>query len=333
MKFGEFGIFPVSDGFFRLDGGAMFGVVPRVLWEKRAPPDAKNRIRMGLWCLLIQAAGKNILVNTGIGNKYTLRFNEIYGIKHPPSLISSLAEHNVKPTDIDMVILTHLHFDHCGGNTVYQDPDAGLAYPRSSPLLPAFPNARYIVQEAEWQRAVNPNERTRASYIRENIIPIRDAGLLDLIEGNKELLPPPPPAPPGEASEGVALRPAPLSLKRGEGEPRPVGREVRPNGGGVSVRVTGGHTRGHQIVFIESGGKKAVFWSDLIPTTAHLDLPYIMSYDLFPEETLEEKKHLVEQAISEKWLCFWEHDPVVNCGYIQRNEEGRPVVQPISEKP
>ena len=278
MKIGNIDVYPVSDGSFRLDGGAMFGVVPRVLWEKRAPPDDKNRIKMGLWCLLIRTSNKNILINTGIGDKLNARYQDIFEIQHPPSLISSLAEHDVKPADIDVVILTHLHFDHCGGNTISQN----------NKMIPAFPKARYIVQKAEWEKAVNPNERTRASYIKENLIPVKEAGQLEPIEGDKEILP------------------------------------------GISVRVTGGHTRGHQIVLIKSGGQTAVYWSDLIPTTAHVDLPYIMGYDLYPEETLEEKRRLVEQAIKEEWICFWEHDPVINCGHIRKNTKGNLTVEPLS---
>ena len=193
MKMDGINIYSISDGFFRLDGGAMFGVVPRLLWEKRAPPNERNRIRMGLWCLLIQAGNKNILVDNGIGDKPNRRFEEIFEIEHPPSLIPSLAEHNLKPSDIDMVILTHLHFDHCGGNTIFRD----------GKLMPTFPNAKYVMQRTEWEKAVSPNERTRASYVKENLIPIKEAGLVELIDGDKEILP------------------------------------------GVSVKVTGGHTRGH----------------------------------------------------------------------------------------
>ena len=240
MNINGIDVYLVSDGSFRLDGGAMFGVVPRLLWEKRMSPDDKNRIKMGLWCLLIKANNKNILINTGIGDKFNSRYQDIFEVQHPPSLISSLAEYAVKPADIDVVILTHLHFDHCGGNTSQLRNTKGELQ-----VVPTFPKARYIVQKTEWEKAVNPNERTRASYIKDNLIPIKEANQMELIDGDKEILP------------------------------------------GISVRVTGGHTRGHQIVFIESGNKKAVYWSDLIPTTAHVDLPYIMSYDLYPEETLD----------------------------------------------
>lgn len=274
MKLGKIDIHPVSDGFFKLDGGAMFGIVPKALWEKRIPADEHNRIQMGLWCLLIQTDGKNILVNTGIGpdEKYNERFRQIYNIQHPPSLLSSLAEHNLNPEDINIVINTHLHFDHCGGNTIPQLPD-------KTKFVPTFPKAKYVIQKDEWENATNPTERTRASYRPENILPLKEYGLLQLVDGEKEIVP------------------------------------------GVKVKPTGGHTRGHQVILFNSEGKKGIYWSDLIPTTAHIDLPYIMSYDLYPEETMNEKKGLIEQAISEHWICFWEHDAKINCAYLERKDD------------
>lgn len=144
MKMDGIDLWLVSDGYFRLDGGAMFGVVPRLLWEKRASPNERNRIRMGLWCLLIRSGGKNILVDTGIGDKPNPRFEEIFEIEHPPSLVLSLARHGLKPGDIDMVVLTHLHFDHCGGNTSQIKGSDGQVK-----IAPTFPNAKYIAQAAE----------------------------------------------------------------------------------------------------------------------------------------------------------------------------------------
>lgn len=283
MQLGNLDISIISDGFFSLDGGAMFGIVPKALWEKRISADEQNRIQMGLWCLLIRSSGKNILVNTGVGldEKYNERFRQIYNIQHPPALLSSLAEHNLKPENINIVINTHLHFDHCGGNTI----PSGIGK-SEIPFVPTFPKAKYIIQKAEWENATNPTERTRASYRPENILPLKEAGLLQLVDGEKEIVP------------------------------------------GVKVKPTGGHTRGHQIILFNSEGKKGIYWSDLIPTTAHIDLPYIMSYDLYPEETMNEKKTLIEQAISEHWVCFWEHDPKINCAYLERKND-KIIVVPI----
>ncbi|MBI4712005.1 MAG: MBL fold metallo-hydrolase, partial [Planctomycetes bacterium] len=213
MKLGNVEIIPISDGSFKLDGGAMFGVVPRVLWEKRMPPDDKNRISMGLWVLLIKTGGKNILVNTGIGTKCSERYRKIYDIRHPPDLLSGLAQNGLKPADINIVVLTHLHFDHSGGNTIYQNAECGVRNAECK-AIPTFPNAKYVVQKAEWANATNPNERTRASYLQENIISLKEHGVLELIDGDKEIIP------------------------------------------GIRVKITGGHTRGHQVVLFESEGKK-----------------------------------------------------------------------------
>lgn len=267
MKLGSIDVFPVSAGTFKLDGGAMFGVVPKTLWKKKAPADRLNRIQMGSWCLLVQTQDKNILINTGLGNKYNEKYRNLYAIDYPTTLIKELAKHNLTPSNIHLVINTHLHFDHCGGNTVY---DANLR------PVPTFPKARYFIQRQEWAKAINPDERSRASYLQENLLPLKEAGILELIEGDQEIIP------------------------------------------GVKVKVTGGHTKGHQVVLLESERKKGIYWSDLIPTTAHIDLPYIMAYDLFPEETLPVKKQLINQAVEEHWLCFWEHDPKINCGYLER---------------
>jgi glyoxylase-like metal-dependent hydrolase (beta-lactamase superfamily II) len=289
MKLGQIEIYPVSDGFFRLDGGAMFGIVPKALWEKRIQADEQNRIPMGLWCLLVKVGSKNILVNTGIGpdEKYPERFRQIYDIKHPPALISSLAEHKLKPEDIDIVVNTHLHFDHSGWNTIVETPNPSCPTvrresqnPMERKFIPTFPKAKYIVQKAEWGNATNPTVRTRASYRPENILPLKEHNLLELIDGEKEIAP------------------------------------------GVTVKPTGGHTRGHQVVLFDSDGKKGIYWSDLVPTTAHIDLPYVMSYDLYPEETMKEKEWLIEKAIREKWICFWEHDPKINCGYLSAVQSG-----------
>lgn len=179
MRIGEFEVFIVTDGYERLDGGAMFGVVPKVLWEKTNPPDDRNRILMGLNCLLVIGRGKRVLIDTGVGRKNDPKFCDIYGIERRPTLIESLKGYGLGPEDIDIVINTHLHFDHAGGNTYLNE--RGKA-------LPAFPNARYFIQKGEWDTALTPNERTRATYLKENFLPLEEAKCIDLIDGDVEII-------------------------------------------------------------------------------------------------------------------------------------------------
>lgn len=290
MKLGNFLLHFCTDGLFHLDGGAMFGVVPRVLWEKLCPPDEKNRISMALGCLLIQTGKRNILIDTGIGNKGDEKFHRVYGISRNPPLENSLAQYGLTFHDIDMVINTHLHMDHAGGNTfsvgsgpatswegrTFLEAGRGTSPPAARPC---FSKAKYIVQKGEWENAVNPNERTRASYIRENFLPLEEGGQLELIE-EKEL----------EIEKGITLS------------------------------RTGGHTPFHQCVKIESNGQTALFLADLVPMVSHLHLPYIQSYDLYPLETLEAKRRLLEQALEEKWLVIFQHDPGVEAGHLTKTD-------------
>ncbi len=177
VRFGDMELFPLTDGLFRLDGGAMFGVVPKVLWEKSIPPDERNRIALGLGSLLVMTGDKRILIDTGIGDKGDARFNSIYAVERTTTLLDSLRSAGVEPEDIDIVINSHLHFDHAGGNTVIT-PDG---------MAPAFPNARYVVQRRELEAALYPNERTRASYRSDDFIPLLDAGAIDIIDGDTEV--------------------------------------------------------------------------------------------------------------------------------------------------
>jgi len=278
MKLGQIEIFPLTDGTLRLDGGAMFGVVPKVLWEKHHPADDRNRIQLELGVLLIQAQGFHILVDTGIGNKGDAKFNEIYGVARKPSIEESLSKHRLKPEDIGMVINTHFHFDHAGGNTK-QDADGHIHL--------SFPNASYFVQKGEWEAANDLNERTQGSYLPENFELLPKKGRLNLLEGDSEILK------------------------------------------GISVIRTPGHTAHHQAVFVESGGQKAIFLGDLIPTAAHLPLPYIMGYDLFPLTTLETKRAILEQAYEEHWLLIFQHDPKVRMAYLKK-EKGRFKLETVS---
>jgi glyoxylase-like metal-dependent hydrolase (beta-lactamase superfamily II) len=178
FKIGEFRLWVLSDGLFRLDGGAMFGVVPRILWEKNNPPDKLNRITMGLNPLLAECGDELVLIDTGIGDKYDDGFGEMFSVEQRPKLVESLADAGFSPEDVTIVINTHLHFDHVGGNTIGDE---------NGRPVPTFPSASYVVQEGEWKDAMNPNERSYRSYLKENYLPLETAGLLRLVNGEVEL--------------------------------------------------------------------------------------------------------------------------------------------------
>jgi glyoxylase-like metal-dependent hydrolase (beta-lactamase superfamily II) len=258
----------------RLDGGAMFGVVPRPLWQTRVVPDERHRIPLAMRCLLIEHPDGLVLVDTGLGNKEDARFLDIYGVENAglegaTQLEDALATAGFLPRDVRWVINTHLHFDHAGGNTTL-DPEL-MDDPRRH-VRPTFPHATYVVQQGELEFARRPNERTRASYLPPNFEPIAAAGRWRLVEGDVEIVP------------------------------------------GISVRLTPGHVPFHQAVMVRSGGETAVFIADLIPTVAHLPLPWIMGYDLEPLRTLESKRALLRDAAEGGWRLVFEHDPTVASG-------------------
>ncbi len=255
MKLGAFELWPVSDGTFALDGGQIFGVVPKPLWEKQFPADERNRVRMGLTCLLVRAGKRNILIETGIGDKFDAKRADLYGISHSTTLPVELKKLGLNSEDIHIVINTHLHFDHCGWN----------ARREGTRLVPTFPRARYFVQRAEWYHALHPNDRDRAGYVPEFFCPAE--AQTELLEGDQEIVP------------------------------------------GVRLEVVPGHTRDLQCVRIESEGKQAYFISDLVPTRAHLPYPWIMSLDLYPMETLANKKRLLPELALEGALVVFPHDP------------------------
>jgi glyoxylase-like metal-dependent hydrolase (beta-lactamase superfamily II) len=273
MRFGEFELTPLLDRHFRLDGGAMFGVVPRVLWEKPCPPDDKNRIRMATNCLLVARGKDLLLIDSGIGDKHHPKFQENYGMEAGATrLPESIREAGYDPGDVTHVLLSHLHFDHCGWST----REAG------GKLVPTFPNARYWLQRGEVEHARHPNERDRASYDPRNWEPLFEAGVVELF---------------GE-----------------EGEPIP----------GVKAVRAPGHNADMCIVLIDGGrGERAVYWADLVPTTAHVAYPWIMSYDLYPLTTLENKKIWLPRAAAGNWLCIFEHDPDVPFARLVEEKPGR----------
>jgi glyoxylase-like metal-dependent hydrolase (beta-lactamase superfamily II) len=257
MKLGKFDLHVISDGAFRLDGGQMFGVVPKVLWEKKISADALNRISLSLTCLLLQDGRRNILVETGIGDKFDAKFQEVYGVDHSTTVPGELQKLGLGPEDIDIVINTHLHFDHCGWNTRRQD----------GRLVPTFPRARYFVQRGEWEHAHHPTERDRASYVEGSFAAAE--AQTELLDGDTEIVP------------------------------------------GVRVEVVSGHTRDLQCVRVESEGKTAFFISDLVPTRAHLPYAWGLSFDLYPLETLENKKRLLPELAAAEALVIFPHDPCV----------------------
>ena len=276
MRIGDIEVFPLSDGTFRLDGGAMFGVVPKMLWERRLPADTSNRVKLALRPLLVRTEGRHVLIDAGVGDKLSPKEAEMYALDRTDHLDLSLAKVGLTARDIDLVVATHLHLDHAGGFTKLAD---GV-------LAPAFPNARYVVRRGEWDDATHPHERSRASYLSENFLPLAQAGLLNLVDTDTEVAP------------------------------------------GVHLVLTGGHTRHHQIVRITSGGRTAIFAADLIPTTAHIDEPWVMGYDLYPMDTLAFKRQFLREAIAGEYVIFFEHDPRLAAGII-RLEHGRKRVEPV----
>ncbi|MBI5182196.1 MAG: MBL fold metallo-hydrolase [Nitrospirae bacterium] len=267
-KLGDFELHVLTSGFIRLDGGAMFGAVPKMLWEKTNPADDKNRILLAMNILLVRTGRQNILIDTGIGNKGDEKFNAIFGVEGYQPMDRLLGAAGLKTSDIDIVINTHLHFDHAGGNTIM---DSEGRY------MPAFPNARYIIQKGELDDAIHTNERTKASYRRDDFLPLRETGAFEFVDGDRKI------------AEGV------MAIK------------------------TPGHNRNHQCVLLESADKKAFYLGDLVPTASHIPFPYIMGYDLFPLETLENKKRILNQAADEGWLLIFEHDPKIKTGYLKRD--------------
>ena len=263
----------------RLDGGAMFGVVPKPLWERRIPADAQNRIPLALRCLLIEHGAGPVLVDTGIGNKESEKFRQIYGVENagqsgPTELEDALAEAGFKPADVRFVINTHLHFDHAGGNTFVDPSNRSTAQPL---VRLSFPNAIYHVQKGELDFATHTTERTAASYLAHNFEPVSAAGRWRLLEGDVEVLP------------------------------------------GVSVIRTPGHVPHHQSILVRDGGETACFLGDLVPTSAHLPLPWIMGYDLEPLVTFETKRGVLGRAETEGWVLVFEHDPERALGRVVKD--------------
>jgi glyoxylase-like metal-dependent hydrolase (beta-lactamase superfamily II) len=257
----------------------MFGVVPRVVWEKRCPPDSLHRIRMGFNAMLVEIGGHRILIDPGLGSRHDARFAERFGVEQPPTVIESLAAAGVAPEQIDFVIDTHLHWDHAGANTMVS----------AGGVTPTFPNARYVVQRRQWDDATHPHERNRASYRDDDFLPVEASRQLQLVDGDAEIVP------------------------------------------RVWVHEVGGHAAGMQLVRVESRGDTFLHLADLVPMRHHVDYPWIMGYDLYPVETLAQKKRWLPCAAEGNWIVGLVHDPDTPFGRI-RVVDGRPTFEELHDQ-
>lgn len=266
-------LYTINAGYFKLDGGAMFGVVPKSIWQKTNPADENNLCSWAMRCLLIVDENRVILVDNGIGNKQDEKFLKHYYLHGEDSLEKSLSRAGFTKDDITDVFLTHLHFDHCGGSI--EKNSEGI-------LTPAFKNAKYWSNRAHWEWAVIPNDREKASFLKENILPIQESGKLKFIEG----------------LDGVAFTE------------------------NIKIRFAFGHTDAMMLPQITYKGKTIVYMADLLPSVGHIPLPYVMAYDMFPLKTLEEKKKFLQEAVDNEYILYLEHDPVNECCTLQETEKG-----------
>jgi glyoxylase-like metal-dependent hydrolase (beta-lactamase superfamily II) len=265
-------LYSINAGHFKLDGGAMFGVVPKSMWKKLNPPDENNMCNWAMRCLLIKDEGRLILIDNGMGNKQDEKFFGYYYLNGDDTLEKSLAKYGFSKEDITDVFLTHLHFDHCGGSIERVDDK----------LVPAFKNATYWSNESHWQWAVHPNDREKASFLKENIIPIQESGKLKFIE----------------TKQGI---------------------EFTKN---VNLRFVNGHTESMMLPQIKYKDKTIVYMADLLPSVAHIPIPYVMAYDTRPLETLVEKKSFLTEALEKEFVLFFEHDPEIECCSLEQTIKG-----------
>jgi glyoxylase-like metal-dependent hydrolase (beta-lactamase superfamily II) len=262
----------IDTGFFKLDGGAMFGVVPKALWNKTNPADEKNLCTWAMRCLLIEEGNRLILVDTGIGNKQDDKFFSHYYLHGNATLDTSLNAIGFTRDDITDVFLTHLHFDHVGG-AVIRDGER---------LLPAFKNATYWSNEQHWDWAINPNDREKASFLKENILPIQESGQLQFIS----------------ATDGARFT------------------------DNMIVKLAYGHTDAMMLPLINYKGKQILYMADLLPSVGHVPIPYVMAYDMFPLKTINERKAYWNEAVENEYILYLEHDPVNECCTLQQTDKG-----------
>lgn len=270
MKLGEIEIFSLVENRFKIDGGAMFGVVPKTIWEKLVHCDEKNRVDLDVNLLLVKTKDKNILIDTGIGDALTDRMRKIYGMEKKSNLSEGLAMFGMKPEDIDVVVLTHLHLDHAGGVVRFNE---------KGEKVPAFPNAKHIVQSQEWNDALVPDERTLVTYFPENCFVLEETKLVETVDGEEEIEP------------------------------------------GIKVIHTGGHTRGHQAILIDTGNDKILCPGDILPTQNHLKIPYVTSADTYPMDTMKVKKEFLERCLNDGWSVAFDHDTEMKLAKLRKIDD------------
>ena len=266
-------LYTIETGFFKLDGGAMFGVVPKSIWQRTNPADENNLCTWAMRCLLVQDADRLILIDNGIGYKQDERFLKHYHLHGDDTLERSLSKNGFSKDDITDVFLTHLHFDHCGGSIERLDDGS---------LVPAYKNATYWSNKEHWDWAVHPNDREKASFLKENILPIQESGQLKFID----------------TSDGIAFT-----------------EHIR-------IRFAYGHTDAMMLPQISYGEKTILYMADMLPSIGHIPMPYVMAYDMFPLKTLNEKKKFLEEALQNNYILFLQHDPVNECCTLQETEKG-----------
>ena len=313
LMLGDFELTVFSDGTYPLDGGAFFGVVPKLMWSRKVSADERNYVTVGLNSLLIRTGKQTVLVETGMGNKLSERMVKFYG--QPAQLLSNLAAGGVSPEDIEIVINTHLHFDHCGWNTIRN---------KDGKIVPTFPRAKYYAPEGEWQYARSPSERDAISYIPDNYDPLVQSGQMTLLKGGEEIVP-------GISVKTFPGHTASMQAVIVNGSEELSSRNEMSSRAKRGTLVSPAPPAPHAPdAAADSKSAIACYISDLIPTTAHIDLTWGMGFDLYPLQTIESKKQYYAESVPEKWLTVFTHDPKIPWAYVEKDESGRMVARGVS---